>query len=345
MPPKRQYSRYLWDSSADVPLRSKHRFKQNYSVAGPSASAFTPGSNEEGSDVSSEASSEDTALASTKPVVDGTTGSADCSEGDTTACEEVDFESSERVQTISEASSEEMESEADSISDCDHSSSQQEPSDDWKSELDQVLFPGAKVTRAESYLMIMAHTLRHGCSKEATESLLQLIAAHLPQGTEYPTSKYTFFQHFSGAEKLYSEHYFCNTCTEYLGELVETAQVSCPNCQTDCSPAELKKLSSFFLVLDLKTRLRELLTSRDLRRNPTAFSYDVADITQSMHYYKFPLAQGDITLTFNTDGVPLYQSSKVSMWPLLVMVNEFSYKQRVQNLLWLSCGSAVKNQT
>ncbi|XP_075526582.1 uncharacterized protein LOC142558318 [Dermacentor variabilis] len=47
---------------------------------------------------------------------------------------------------------------------------------------DEDLFPGAKLTKAESLLMVMAHSLSHGCSKEATENLLQLFSAHLPKG-------------------------------------------------------------------------------------------------------------------------------------------------------------------
>ncbi|KAH9384337.1 hypothetical protein HPB48_026339 [Haemaphysalis longicornis] len=43
------------------------------------------------------------------------------------------------------------------------------------------LYPGAKLTRGQSLVMVMAHSLRHHSSKEATESLLRVIEAHLPE--------------------------------------------------------------------------------------------------------------------------------------------------------------------
>nr|XP_037273416.1 uncharacterized protein LOC119165339 [Rhipicephalus microplus] len=55
-----------------------------------------------------------------------------------------------------------------------------EPSD-GNADMDEELYPGSKITRAESILLIMGHSLRHDASKEATESLLQLLRAHLPE--------------------------------------------------------------------------------------------------------------------------------------------------------------------
>ncbi|XP_075539753.1 uncharacterized protein LOC142574590 [Dermacentor variabilis] len=110
-------------------------------------------------------------------------------------------------------------SEPDAESEPDHS--ERQCMEDCKDELDEDLFPGSKVTRAESLLMVMAHSLRHGSSKEATESLLQLLSAHLPAGVSYQTSKYTFFRHFCGAGKQYAKHFYCSRCSAYIGELVQ----------------------------------------------------------------------------------------------------------------------------
>lgn len=99
-------------------------------------------------------------------------------------------------------------------------------------ELGEPLFPGAKLTRAESFLLVMAHSLRHGCSKEGTESLVNLISAHLPTGTRYPTSKYSFFQQFSGTDTRHIRHFYCYVCMAYIGELSEE-KVSCSQCQSE----------------------------------------------------------------------------------------------------------------
>ena len=45
------------------------------------------------------------------------------------------------------------------------------------------------------------------------------------------------------------------------------------------------------------------------------------------------LAEHDITIQFNLDGVQLFHSSTTSMWPIQVAVNELPYKMRRDNIL------------
>ncbi|KAK8773549.1 hypothetical protein V5799_011917 [Amblyomma americanum] len=59
MPPKRQYSKYLWDSSVEVPHRSKCRFKQRELLGAPSASRADGDSDESGDESSSYVSNEE----------------------------------------------------------------------------------------------------------------------------------------------------------------------------------------------------------------------------------------------------------------------------------------------
>lgn len=73
----------------------------------------------------------------------------------------------------------------------------------------------------------------------------------------------------------------------------------------------------------------------------------MTDITESLEYHKLPLRATYISVTFNTDGVPLYESSNFSTWPLLVQVNELPYKVRVHRLLiaglWFGARKPVMN--
>ncbi|XP_049520158.1 uncharacterized protein LOC125944135 [Dermacentor silvarum] len=185
MPPKRQFGKYLWDSSVEVPPRSKYRFKKRSFGADSAPVAMSEEDSSDGSDTEAD---DARCLAhagsnqSTEPRCVEHCPSQSC-DPSLSPCED--------------SSSSGSESEPDADLEPDHSERQCMVG--WKDELDEDLFPGSKVTRAESLLMVMAHSLRHGTSKEATESLLQLLSAHLPEGVAYPTSKYTFFRHFSGA--------------------------------------------------------------------------------------------------------------------------------------------------
>lgn len=62
MPPKRQFGKYPWDPDAEVPVRSKYRFKQRASLDVPSSSRTVTGGSRDGSatDSSSESGDEDT---------------------------------------------------------------------------------------------------------------------------------------------------------------------------------------------------------------------------------------------------------------------------------------------
>lgn len=197
---------------------------------------------------------------------------------------------------------------------------------------DQPLFPGSKITRAESVLLTMGHSLRHSMSKEATESVLKLVEAHLPDGTDFPSTKYSFYKNFFACSKK-TRHFYC-PCKAYIGELDDATDViTCSDCKKLLQVKYLEKNSLYFYMLDLEEQVRTVLEERGTVPNKFAPSYDVGDITQSAAYHNLPLQPGDLTVTFNTDGVPLYESSGFGIWPLLLQVNELAYKERTQRLL------------
>ena len=75
------------------------------------------------------------------------------------------------------------------------------------------------------------------------------------------------------------------------------------------------------------------MTNRDL----TAQTIYISDITSSSLYQqlvrKQHLSENDITLTWNTDGVPVFKSSSYSIWPVQCMVNELPPHLRSKNIL------------
>lgn len=56
----------------------------------------------------------------------------------------------------------------------------------------------------------------------------------------------------------------------------------------------------------------------------------IRDITDGRKYKELKefTSQGNVTLTVNTDGVQLFKSSTVSMWPIWVMINELPLPMR-----------------
>lgn len=58
-------------------------------------------------------------------------------------------------------------------------------------------------------------------------------------------------------------------------------------------------------------------------------SSNIRDIVNGTEYKKFKqnggflTNEGHLTFLFNTDGIPLYKSSKVNIWPVFLAINEF----------------------
>ena len=60
-------------------------------------------------------------------------------------------------------------------------------------------------------------------------------------------------------------------------------------------------------------------------------SHNIADIYDGESYKKhsdFLCQPTNVSLTLNTDGVALYRSSKVSLWPVWFIVNELPKRMR-----------------
>ncbi|KAL1414092.1 hypothetical protein MTO96_007730 [Rhipicephalus appendiculatus] len=92
-----------------------------------------------------------------------------------------------------------VDSESSSESDSEESTrdeTQRSAPPDSNDELNQPLYPGSRVTVAESLLLVLGHSLRHDASREATESLLNLLNAHLPEGNINANVKVLVLQAF-----------------------------------------------------------------------------------------------------------------------------------------------------
>ena len=82
-------------------------------------------------------------------------------------------------------------------------------------------------------------------------------------------------------------------------------------------------------------KLHSYLTNRNLQESLD--SAVVCDVTTSALYKELinehNLGSNDISLTWNTDGIPVFNSSNFSIWPLQVSVNELPSHLRSKNIL------------
>ena len=129
-------------------------------------------------------------------------------------------------------------------------------------------------------------------------------------------------------------------CAAYLGK--DRVAKPCSDCGEEFIPDDCIKSGNFFLYIPLKQQLIDLLNDPKLHsyltnRDLTTQTIHISDITSSLLYKKLVqkhhLSGNDITLTWNTDGVPVFKSSLYSIWPIQCMVNELPPHLRSKNIL------------
>ncbi|XP_075534303.1 uncharacterized protein LOC142568106 [Dermacentor variabilis] len=114
----------------------------------------------------------------------------------------------------------------------------------------------------------------------------------------------------------------------------------CSSCHSVRTTQSLKKEGSFFFILNLATQLSHMIerTKEELHESLEALkqpSSTITDITKGHCYSKLReeqnLCPDDLTLTINTDGSPVWKSSKTSVWPLQFIVNELPPHLRLKH--------------
>lgn len=120
----------------------------------------------------------------------------------------------------------------------------------------------------------------------------------------------------------------------------------CDACNTKFCGAENIKNGNFFIYIPVEQQITSLLLDPKLfnhltNRDVTSLlnMQSINDITTAQLYQellnKHNFNGNDISLTWNTDGVSVFNSSKYSIWPLQASVNELPPHLRKENMLLL----------
>ena len=151
------------------------------------------------------------------------------------------------------------------------------------------------------------------------------------------------------------EHYFCPQCYHPLVCLSTT----CPN--KDCQASLSQRAVPSFFTVSLSTQI-QLMLKRMLCNHHNQIVYcmpmligpnvvqslqgrrsmhnigqanTISDACDGKLYQSLPMLQdpNNISLILNTDGAELYRSTGLSMWPLLLMINELPFSIRYIHII------------
>lgn len=215
--------------------------------------------------------------------------------------------------------------------------------------------PHQKTTKAEALLLLLVYVVTAGLTWTQIEGLLVLVNQLLGE-TVFPQTKYKFRKLWKDKMDVVKLHYFCQLCHRHLSD----SSQSCRSALLKCTCPEAKETKvkdiisagSFFMMFNLRQQITDMLTVigdalfKNLKRleSESYIPGHYSDITDGNLYRSIRRQLGmkwsDITLTFNTDGAAVFKSSKSSVWPLQVLINELPVQLRWKNIkvagLWFA---------
>ncbi|OXA45229.1 hypothetical protein Fcan01_20058 [Folsomia candida] len=196
------------------------------------------------------------------------------------------------------------------------------------------IHPFSSISKEESVAAVVQLSLAHNLTKAATADIVKLIACHVPHGADYPSSFYRLKKEASLEQNWTKRHYFCVQCQEIL-DCYDRCQI----CNTIYTRKKLKKLGHYFIVMDLRKQFLTLLENSQIKgliissAHNLSLDTDYNSIKSGFDYMKLSKSPYDLTCTFNIDGVPVFNSSNSSLWPVQISINELPFRVRKKNIL------------
>lgn len=207
---------------------------------------------------------------------------------------------------------------------------------------EQIYFSSLK--RSEHILAISAMATRHNLSQTAILDILDLIQIHIPDANIGLTSVSKLKDECGFGTQYLNYHIYCDNCKKTFDD--NSNECPTPGCRGFKNNPEFRK---YFVTSNLSYQLKEILERPGLwnlieqNYNVEVNTSVISDVKSGSEYLKlkepgnFLYKSSNITLTLFTDGIPLFSSSSVSLWPVYLIINELPPKERFQRtnmILW-----------
>ncbi len=204
--------------------------------------------------------------------------------------------------------------------------------------VDTPLYPEASFSLHVALILILAFVVNHKLSNEALEDLLSLIGTLLLPSHILPKTLYKFYKLLNIKQSDIIRHHFCPACSIALEKDTHT----CPNpaCTRHFSS---KSEVSYFVQLPLEKHLQDMFSRPGFLEQinhrferPNKHANTICDVYDGSVYKNLEKNDGilskpgNISLLWNTDGIPVFKSSNNAIWPLYFIINELPYRLRMK---------------
>ena len=200
---------------------------------------------------------------------------------------------------------------------------------------DKPLYKGALLTVGQHILLVLTFVFRHGLTGECMSDLLTLISLHCLTPNLCHTSLYLFRKYFANMKSPLVIHRFCAFCMYHVNK----NETICAQCKSDLNDSE--KPLSYFIEIPLAIQLQSMFKRKYFHehllhkfRRSKSSPNNIEDIYDGCLYKEqvkngFLKDKNNISLMWYTDGIPLFKSSKFSIWPVYFSINELPFKLRI----------------
>ena len=211
------------------------------------------------------------------------------------------------------------------------------PNETKSSSEQEKLYPGAKVTIGAVMVLLTLYAIKYDLTGEAITHLLQFISLLLPSGNILPDTLRKFKTFFNKLDGPVILHHYCSYCLSYVDKNAAT----CPN--TACMKGLLSQnAKAYFIEIPVVHQLSEFFSRNgfysDIQyrfQRTKKHPENVEEIYDGALYKKLSgkgellSCPDNVSFLMNTDDVSVFKSSKVSIWPLYLVINELNYSKRM----------------
>nr|XP_021326613.1 uncharacterized protein LOC110438464 [Danio rerio] len=213
--------------------------------------------------------------------------------------------------------------------------------------MDNILKSTGSITKAEALLLIMTHAAVHNITGCQLDDLLTLIN-FLFGNDVVPGSKHLFNKVFKNNSEIVDFHLYCQACKCHLGTQKQVTDQNinqCPSCSETVDITTLNN-GSFFINVPVAPQIQNLLENPEIQKHlgyrfdrPHSVENVISDIFDGAFYEKLSEPGGilsnsnNFSYNFNSDGSPVFKSSKFSIWPIHLHLNELPPKIRFKHVI------------
>jgi hypothetical protein len=227
--------------------------------------------------------------------------------------------------------------------------------DDYASPPLYVLPPSSSVqpssiTHTQHMLSMCAYALKHGSSGVGFKDMAKMIKFHVPDSSLCELNIDKIKEHCGYSDESICFHEYCQRCGALFPSNGDIEVCQTPECFCRRYVDGRNKVKKhYFVSTSMETQIQGIL-ERDgnlhkITKAKENTSSVLTDVCNGEKYkamkteggFLQPSTNNNITLTCFTDGIPLYKSSKVSLWPVYLVINEIPPRERFLRknmLLW-----------